>query len=133
MHIILESGRVRHGFYRSETGEWNGAYTINIPGEARRIFIIASNGSEAPDDTELQWEHVSVSFGATSSKTPSWSVMFVVKDLFWDPEIPVMQLHPPRSQWVNFHPGCLHLWRPLPPNPPIPLPHWSMVGPKTPI
>jgi len=36
-----------------------------------------------------------------------------VKELFWDPEDTVMQLHPPRSEWVNNMPYCLHLWRPV--------------------
>jgi hypothetical protein len=38
--------------------------------------------------------------------------MCAVKDLFWDPEDTVMQLHPPKSSWISNHPYCLHLWRP---------------------
>ena len=44
----------------------------------------------------------------------------IYKDLCWAAEEAVMQLHPPRSKWINNHPYCLHLWRPL--NQEIPLP-----------
>ena len=51
-----------------------------------------------------------------------------VKDLFWAAEEAVMQLHPPKSEWVNNHNYCLHLWRPLDGN--IPLPPSIAVGYK---
>ena len=37
--------------------------------------------------------------------------MCFVKDLFWEPEETVVQLHPPASRYVNNAPYCLHLWR----------------------
>lgn len=82
-----------------------------------RIRMIASDGEG--------WEHVSVSL---EKRCPSWDEMCAVKDLFWDPADCVMQLHPPKDDYVNFSPFCLHLWRPVGlsiPRPPI----W-MVGPK---
>lgn len=33
------------------------------------------------------------------------------KDIFWDEEECVVQFHPPRSQYVDTHPYCLHLWK----------------------
>lgn len=101
---------------------FNGAFQFSIPGEARKICIIASDG--------FGWRHVSVSFGHASSKTPSWEVMCYVKDLFWDEEDVVVQFHPKKSEYVNFSQGCLHLWQctngSVQPTPPS----W-MVGPKT--
>ncbi len=38
--------------------------------------------------------------------------MCQVKSLFWSDDDCVMQLHPPKSEWVNNHSYCLHLWRP---------------------
>lgn len=81
------------------------------------LGIIASWG--------LGWEHVSVS---RRDATPSWAEMDHVKRLFWDDEEAAMQLHPPRSQWVNNHPYCLHLWRPIDTD--IPLPPSVLVGIK---
>ncbi|WP_456813633.1 MULTISPECIES: DUF7694 domain-containing protein [unclassified Bradyrhizobium] len=44
------------------------------------------------------WEHVAVS---TPRRCPNWEEMCFVKDLFWNEEECVMQLHPPHSQYVN--------------------------------
>lgn len=87
-----------------------------VPG--RTLHIVASRGAG--------WEHVSVSVIGKAKRTPTWPEMCFVKDLFWDPEDPVMQLHPPRSQWVNNFEGCLHLWRPI--DREIPAPPAILVG-----
>ena len=54
--------------------------------------------------------------------------MCFIKDLFWDVEEAVMQLHPPRSKWINNHVYCLHMWRPNKVE--IPLPPEVAVGIK---
>ncbi len=70
------------------------------------------------------WEHVSVSL---PNRCPNWPEMHHVKTLFWDDEEAVMQLHPPQSDYRSFHPFCLHLWRPM--DKEIPLPPGIMVAP----
>lgn len=37
--------------------------------------------------------------------------MCFVRQLFWDDEDEVIQIHPKRSRYVNAHNTCLHLWR----------------------
>lgn len=37
--------------------------------------------------------------------------MHSVKELFWDDEDVVIQFHPKKSEYVNNHAGCLHLWQ----------------------
>lgn len=64
------------------------------------IVIIASWGAG--------WEHVSVS---RRNRTPSWEEMATIKDIFWEEEECVVQFHPPKSEYVNTHPHCLHLWK----------------------
>lgn len=54
------------------------------------------------------WEHVSVSY---SKRTPTWDEMCKVKDMFWNDNETVVQYHPPKSEYVNLHEHCLHLWR----------------------
>lgn len=54
------------------------------------------------------WEHVSVS---TKKRCPTWNEMCLFKDIFWAPDEACVQFHPPRSQYVNVHPFCLHIWR----------------------
>lgn len=97
-----------HG-YDSVPGDTFGIF--RVPGRhanGRELKIIASSG-----DDEYLWEHVSVSLPDSPKKCPSWQEMCIVKDLFWEPEQAVMQIHPPASQYVNQHEGCLHLWRPI--------------------
>jgi len=52
--------------------------------------------------------------------------MCAVRDLFFEPDDWVVQFHPPAKEYVNNHPGCLHLWRPL--DKPIPTPDSIMIG-----
>jgi len=61
--------------------------------------------------TGEKWEHVSVE--PLNGKTPVWDDMCFVKDMFWDPEDTVVQIHPPKSEYVNMVENCLHLWRPV--------------------
>lgn len=112
----VERGRLRTGEYPSARGDLSGAFMIEGPC-GQMLRIVASNGVLIP------WEHVSVS---TKNRCPNWAEMNFVKELFWDAEEAVMQLHPPRSRYVNNHPYCLHLWRPLEAE--IPLPPTIAVG-----
>ena len=65
---------------------------------------VISSGSIREDE----WEHVSVS---TARRTPSWQEMVKVKDLFWRDDETVVQFHPAKSDYVNTHQYCLHMWR----------------------
>jgi hypothetical protein len=92
------------------------------------LRCIAHDGVLMPGDdpTIGGWEHVSVSL---PNRCPTWAEMDRVKRLFWSDEDTVLQLHPPRSLWVNCHPYCLHLWRPI--GVALPLPPSALVGPVT--
>jgi len=57
----------------------------------------------------MGWQHVSVTV-EFDKRTPRWEVMCFVRDLFWDDGDWVIQFHPPKKEYVNFHPCCLHLW-----------------------
>lgn len=102
--------------------EYNGAFLI--PKEKHQYFIIASNG--------YGWEHVSVSLrtnaGTILSRTPKWAEMCEVKEMFFEPNEVVMQLHPSDDEYIEEHPYVLHLWRPLEKE--IPTPPSYMVGYK---
>ena len=112
------------GFPQAPSGAPFGAFLIPArQAEGRRLFIVASNAEEP---TTEGWEHVSVSLPDSPSKCPSWPEMCRVKDLFWDPEQCVVQFHPPQSQYVNNHSGCLHLWHR--PSYPFTTPPRQLVG-----
>lgn len=56
----------------------------------------------------MGWEHVSVAY---PNRCPTWEEMCRVKNIFWSDDECVVQYHPPKADYVNFHPYCLHLWR----------------------
>lgn len=56
------------------------------------------------------WEHVSIS-PTRKSYTPSWDDMCRLKEVFFKDDEAVIQIHPPKSEYVNNMPNCLHLWR----------------------
>ena len=73
--------------------------------------------------SDLGWDHVSVS---RRNRVPSWLEMAQIKRLFFRADEVAMQLHVAEIDHVNFHPYCLHLWRPLVGE--IPLPPKNMVA-----
>lgn len=58
------------------------------------------------------WEHVSVS-PKHKYNIPTWNDMCVLKDIFFDDEEEVYQIHPKKSEYVNLSENCLHLWKPI--------------------
>jgi len=118
--LQLNMSRVRDGQLASDE-RYGTAGCFILQGPSGRKLMIISSGP----DSEYGWEHVSVS---TERHIPNWEEMCFVKNLFWDEEECVMQLHPAKSRYVNCHPRCLHLWKPL--NGEIPLPPDLLVGPK---
>lgn len=81
-----------------------------------RLLVIATVGDG--------WEHVSVS---TATRCPTWEEMSWIATRFFGDE-PAMQLHVSSEDRVNYHPFCLHWWRPI--GREIPLPSSIFVGPK---
>ncbi len=87
------------------------------------IWFVVGAGLVCISTNGLGWEHVSVF--KKSGNLPDWNEMCKVKNLFWEEEEAVMQVHPPKSLYVNNAP-VLHLWRPIESE--IPLPDPIMVG-----
>lgn len=122
MFKVPEKYRITSGPFASDSSYGNcGAFTVPIENDRSRktrVFnVIASDGEG--------WEHVSVSL---PDRCPVWEEMCIIKGFFWDDETAVMQLHPPKSDYVNNHNFCLHLWRPTKQQ--IPLPDSILVGIK---
>ena len=89
--------------------ERNGKFIIPTENGRQNFLIIAS--------AEMGWDHVSVSLitsdrSAEVDRCPKWSEMCYVKDLFFDEDEVVMQLHPAKKDYVNCHNYTLHLWKP---------------------
>lgn len=118
-HSPLIEG-LKHLYSTDEMGN-AGGFVLPMQGKMVGFYFlcIASDG--------MDWEHVSVTV-LGQPRCPTWEEMCYIKSVFWDEDQAVMQLHPPKEDWVNNHPYCLHLWRPMKAQ--IPLPAKIMVGIK---
>ena len=107
MFKVPEQNRVIKGYMATAPNVGNFGHFEFNPSPNRCITCIAMG----EDDTH-GWEHVSVSVvHKGQQRMPTWNEMCMVKDQFWDEEDVVMQFHPKKSEYVNNHEYCLHLWR----------------------
>lgn len=85
----------------------NGMFFIPFAKVTLRVIASDGTGAESPDEA---WEHVSVTL---PNRCPTWEEMCFVKHLFWPRDQACVQFHPAEADYVNNHPFCLHLWRPV--------------------
>lgn len=113
-HVPNKDRYKNHPTLSSDDSDGNNGFFIFL-NSGYEIRCMASDG--------MGWEHVSVTINR--NRTPTWEIMHLVKTIFWDDEDTVMQIHPPESQYINRHPNCLHLWKPI--NSELPLPQMIQV------
>ena len=68
----------------------NGVFEVRVG--AKWFWVIASNGGG--------WEHVSVS-PVSGTSIPTWKDMCAIKDMFFEDEEEVIQIHPKKSEYMN--------------------------------
>lgn len=74
------------------------------------------------------WEHVSID---GKKRMPDWNEMCILKDMFFDEDECCVQYHPPKSDYVNNIPYCLHIWKPIEKyNGKLPIPPSILIGLK---
>jgi len=56
------------------------------------------------------WKHASVSHRA---RYPTWDEILDVRYNFFGESDEVVQILPPKSEYVNVHKNCFHLWSPI--------------------
>lgn len=117
---------IKPGRYCSKPGDTHGMFYIPRR-EGAPLKVMANNITEEERRTLFPpyYEHVSVSL---PTRCPTWREMCLVKFLFWEDHELVVQFHPPKSEHINVHPYCLHLWKPVDFD--IPLPDALTVGLK---
>lgn len=80
-----------------------------LPGQ--RLFIRFNRlrviVSDAVMDDGNMWRHVSMSH---KNKLPSYKEMCLVKKIFIGDDRKAIQVFPAKSEHVNIHPYCLHLY-----------------------
>lgn len=115
----IEKWRVSRPPFTSTAADGNtGLFRVEFRGTW--LKVISSDGEG--------WHHVSVSKPAYPFSVPSWEQMCFIKNLFFGEDVWACQFHPSKADYVNHHPGCLHLWRCL--DREMPTPPAIMVGPK---
>lgn len=78
------------------------------------LFVVMSWGGG--------WDHVSVS---RKERTPTWTEMEYVRKMVSLPGEVWLQYGVPVEKHINFHPYCLHWWRPQDGSVPTP-PEWMV-------
>ena len=101
---VMKSPRL--SVIHSAENKWLTATLTHPEYKPNQICIIAAWNEVAIDGKPL--EHVSVSL---ARRCPTWDEMSMIKDIFWEDEECVIQFHPPKSEYINWHPYCLHMWR----------------------
>jgi len=112
----LEACRVNTHFGAPNEGR-NGRFLLQGPTGAK-LHV------NSWDHKKYGWEQVAIS--TDRKRCPNWLEMCFVKDLFWDPEERVMQLHPPLSEYIKNSRHCLHMWKPK--HQEIPAPPTHLAG-----
>lgn len=74
----------------------------------------STTGLRVTESTDLiegrEFQHVVVS---RADRYPSWEDILMVKEHFIGDEVEAYQVLPRKSEYVNLHPNCFHLWRAL--------------------
>ncbi len=96
------------GSFRRSLG---GVFEIPL-NQNEMAFVVADNGLNDPE-----WEHVSISL---ETRCLTWDEMCMIKDLFFEEDEAVIQIHPAKKNYVNLHNFCLHLWKPKTQKLPLP-------------
>lgn len=127
----IEKCRVRNEANAGiEPGSPFGHFVLKCP-LGSFLFVIASDAHE--ERWQLSgfplpaFDHVSVSV-LRQKRCPTWEEMCWVKDQFFEAEELAVQIHPPKSEYVNAHPFVLHLWKPF--GVAIPLPPTLTIAPQ---
>ena len=90
---------------------------FKVKSESRQGTVLAVVASSAEG-----WDHVSVS---TPLRCPNWAEMEQIKRLFFKEDEVAMQLHVKPDNHISVHNFCLHIWRPIYAQIPMP-PSWMV-------
>lgn len=107
MRNLNELDSYRINDHLCKRGPMSGAFKVFVGG--RSFQVIASVDNCGPNGV---WEHVSAS-PRNQKRCPTWEEMVAIKDMFFLPEEEAIQFHPKHSEYMNMHPYCLHIWKPV--------------------
>ena len=75
-------------------------------------FVVKAMGNEfnVVASIEPNQEHISITL-IHKKRIPTWEEMKAIKDIFFFDEEECYQVFPKKSEYVNLHPYCMHIWR----------------------
>lgn len=82
--------------------DFDGGMGVFTKGSLKNMTVIWSYGGG--------WEHISID---GKNRMPTWNEMCQLKDMFFTYDECCVQYHPPKSDYVNNIPYCLHIWKPI--------------------
>lgn len=107
----IERWRIKVDGYPLMAGTGQGWFKLIHPETGAGLMCLVCDGTDWEKGLPLpKWEHVSV---RKVVGTPLWREMAFVKAAFWMPEECVVEFHPPQADYVNIKDNCLHLWKPI--------------------
>lgn len=115
--FIIPHYKIIDYFFQAQVSDGEGWEHVSIS-LIKEEYILTGNGRRIGQKRKLSVD-----------RCPTWEEMCWIKDLFWDEDETVTQFHPPKSKYVNMHKYCLHLWKPV--NFEIPVPDSILVGLKS--
>ena len=98
----ITGAQIFRGWVLKENPYATGSFVLDH-GE-RRLRVMISGGVYGDG---RRWLHLSVSH---RERVPDWDELKAVKSEFMGDRAHAVQVFPPKDQWVNDHPYCLHLW-----------------------
>lgn len=95
------------GWQRVEFGQDGACYKregIGLGANKPPMQTVIISGSYRDD---IPWLHVST---AWSNRLPTWDEFRQIRDVFLDDGLIAVQVFPPKAEYINQHPYCLHLY-----------------------
>lgn len=119
LDLLYEELEQRKDFEVLRVG-FDGGIGVFTKGNLKGMSVIWSFGGG--------WEHVSMD---GRNRMPTWDEMCQLKDIFFTEDECCVQYHPPKSEYVNNIPYCLHIWKPIEKfSGALPMPPSILVGVK---
>lgn len=82
---------------------------VGIDGSCGRPYLHGTKSRSAV--VVFSWRRLGTRFGIVSAQDAHLERDVQCQGYIWDEEECVVQYHPPKSEYVNFRPYCLHLRR----------------------
>lgn len=104
----MDETKVRNG-YRGEYQELPLGDLLPFPIGTRRYVKGEVRVIYSPIESQLDglWSHLSLS---CENRYPTWDEILSCRYEFFKDTDEVFQVLPPKSEYINVHPNCFHLW-----------------------